>query len=559
MKVSTFRKGVQGISFALFIILFLFTVYPFAGKFPVEFFLRLDPLVAIVSMIGSRAFIAPMLWGIGLLALTLLFGRFFCGYICPLGTLIDINNYLFFRKKKPPETKEPKPNRNIKYFILTGVLFASLLGADLLHFFSPMSIAPRTFALIVFPPVIWFINFIIDLARPLLLGMGLDNMIQFSLNRPFFENSLLSLVLIGILLIANFWRKRFWCRYICPTGALLSLVSRFGIFKRTTTDKCNTCLRCMTSCDMRAIDEDPKKTVLSECILCGNCADVCKQDANRIGVTSFGTGSNNAALQVDRRKFIYSAVTGIVAASAIKGGIHNEKNLQGRFVRPPGSLPESEFLARCIRCGECMKVCKTNGLQPAHIESGFDALWTPRLKPRVGACEDKCNMCGQVCPTQAIRPLPLEEKMYAKIGTAVIDRHRCIAWEQDKLCLICDEICPYDAVEFRIVDNFTGPFKRPFVLEDKCVGCGWCEHKCPINGRAAIEVYAIGEERFAKGSYISEKKKKMREVSRTHESDYNVDDLGSGGETGAKLPQKPAQTAPQETQEEIPGGFIIDE
>lgn len=160
-----------------------------------------------------------------------------------------------------------------------------------------------------------------------------------------------------------------------------------------------------------------------------------------------------------------------------------------------------------------------------------------------------------------LEKLPLEEKLYAKIGTAVIDRRRCIAWEQNKLCLICDEICPYDAIEFRIVDTFTGPFKRPFVLEDKCVGCGWCEHKCPINGRAAIEVYCIGEERISKGSYITDQKKKMREVKETHESDYGIDDLGSGGEDITQPPAKtPDDIEQKETEEEpLPGGFILDQ
>ncbi len=558
MKVVTLRRTIQGVTFSLFLLLFLFTVYPFAGKLPVEFFLNLDPLVALVSMVGSRALIVPMLWGVVTLVLVFIIGRFFCGYICPLGTLIDLYDFVFLKKSRV-ESKDPKPNRRIKYFILIGVIFGALVGADLLHFFSPMSIAPRTFTFLVFPPIVWLLNSIIDLIRPLALGMGFDTMMQFSLQRPYFGNTVPTLLLIGFILAANYWRKRFWCRYICPTGALISLFSRFGLVKRKVTDKCNTCLRCMTKCDMRAIDSDPKQTILSECTLCGNCSDVCPQNANDIGLTSFGMAGYNGQLSVDRRKFIYSATTGLVATSVIKGGVHNKLNSKGRFVRPPGSISEKDFLARCIRCGACMKVCKTNGLQPTALESGFDALWTPQLKPRFGACEDKCNMCGQVCPTQAIRPLPLEEKLFAKIGTAVIDRRRCIAWEQNKLCLICDEICPYDAIEFRIVKTFTGSFKRPFVLEDKCVGCGWCEHKCPIMGRAAIEVFNIGEERFAKGSYITSQKKKMRELTENHETEYNVDALGSGGEVGEKLPNSNQTEKPsKEDDAPIPGGFILD-
>lgn len=557
MKLTTFRKTSQTVTFILFALLIVFTVYPFAEKLPVDFFLRLDPLVALVSMIGSWAIISTMLLSLILLILTLLFGRFFCGYICPLGTIIDFFNYILFKKPKKREKPGPKPNRNIKYFILIGVIAASLLGANVLHFFSPMSIVPRVFALIIFPPIIWFLNFVIDLIRPLSFILGLDSLAQFTFNRLYFANISFTFLLIFFIIVANYWRKRFWCRYICPTGALLSVFSRFGLLKRQTSS-CDNCLLCNSKCDMRAIEADGEKTILSECTLCGNCIDACKKNYVTIGLTQFGFGTHNAALQIDRRKFIYSAVTGIVSASAIKAGLHNNRNIDGRFLRPPGSIPEDDFLSRCIRCGECMKVCKTNGIQPTGLSSGLDTLWTPAFIPRQGACEDKCNMCGHVCPTQAIRALPLPEKMFVKIGTAVIDRHRCIAWEQNKLCLICDEICPYDAIEFKIITTFTGPFKRPFVLEDKCTGCGWCEHKCPVFGRAAIEVYSIGEDRIHTGSYISEKRKKLREITENEETSYDVNTLGSGGEN-LKTQPAPQKTKESQDNEPLPGGFIMDE
>ncbi len=566
MKLTKFRRITQGVTFTLFIILFLLTVYPYPEKFPVDFFLRLDPLVALVAMIGGRTVIAPMLWAIVLIILTTIIGRFFCGYVCPLGTFIDLVNWLFFRKHYRQETPRPKPNRNIKYFILIGVVAASLLGANLLHFFSPMAILPRVFTLVIFPPIIRFANSFIDLSRPVLFNLGMDSIVQFTFQKPYFSGTVAAFLLIVVIIVANYWRKRFWCRYICPTGALLSIFSRLGIFKRTASSQmCNICHDCISSCDMRAIEADPAKTILGECTLCGNCVDACSSNGVSIAVRPFTAAGNTTGLNVDRRKFIYSAAAGLAAASAIKAGLHNKRNINGRYIRPPGSVPEEDFLARCIRCGECMKVCKTNGLQPTNLEAGLDALWTPHLVPRKGPCEDKCNMCGQVCPTQAIRALPPEEKLFVKIGTAVIDRGRCIAWEQNKLCLICDEICPYDAIEFKVVTTFTGPFKRPFVIEEKCTGCGWCENKCPVLGRGAIEVYSIGEERLATGSYITELKKQMRKVTDNEETSYDADALGSGGETGAKVKERrevPAsylqQESGQDEEEQLPGGFIND-
>jgi formate hydrogenlyase subunit 6/NADH:ubiquinone oxidoreductase subunit I len=157
-----------------------------------------------------------------------------------------------------------------------------------------------------------------------------------------------------------------------------------------------------------------------------------------------------------------------------------------------------------------MKVCPTNGLQPSIFESGINGLWTPRLIPRIGGCEKNCTMCGQVCPTNAIRNLPLEEKTYVKIGTAAIDRSRCIAWEQDKICLICDEACPYDAIISRNETIQGTMLLRPFIDEHICTGCGLCEERCPIDGASAIQIYSIGEERKRTGSYITAEKKRFR-------------------------------------------------
>jgi MauM/NapG family ferredoxin protein len=565
MKLSTFRRITQAVTFSLFIALFVFTMYPYAANIPVDAFLRLDPLVATVAMIGSRAFIATMIWAGALLVLTLVFGRFFCGYICPLGTLIDFSDFLIHGKKHKKENIEPKPNRRIKYYVLIGVLFASLLGADFLAFLSPMSIAPRSFTLVLYPPVILLINGTVDLLRPVFLAMGLDTFTQVNFQRYFFSTGIASFFLIAGIVAANFWRKRFWCRYVCPTGAFLSLFSRFGIIKRKVNDPlCTDCKLCAAKCDMRAVDLNPRHTVLSECVLCGDCIDGCKKNGVTVEFTGFGTGKANGALNIERRGFIQSAVAGLLLATTVKAGLNSRKNLNGRFIRPPGSLPEHEFLARCIRCGECMKTCKTNGLQPADLECGFDGLWTPHLVPRKGPCEDKCNMCGHVCPTQAIRALPLPEKQFVKLGTAVIDRHRCIAWEQEKLCLICAEICPIHAIDSMVVDNFKGPFKRPFVMDDKCIGCGYCEKACPVYGRAAIEVYSIGEDRIKKGSYITEKKKSLREIKESAaENQISAETMGSGGEIkGAVKPGGPEQQAAPKPQnaippsgEELPKGF----
>jgi ferredoxin len=212
------------------------------------------------------------------------------------------------------------------------------------------------------------------------------------------------------------------------------------------------------------------------------------------------------------------------------------------------------FLDRCIRCGECMKACTTNTLQPSFLESGPEGLWSPKLVMRYAPCEQRCNVCGQVCPTDAIRALDLEERKHAKIGTAVLYRDRCLVWEQDKLCLICDEQCPYDAIEFRIVDGV----RRPFVLEDRCNGCGVCENKCPVQGQAAIVVTPIAAMRLIEGSYIEEAKRLGYEFSdaRGETEQFFLDEQQPENlQTDPASPQLPPGFTSEETTQELPPGF----
>ncbi len=232
-----------------------------------------------------------MLWAAVLLVLSFIVGRFFCGYVCPLGTLIDLSDFLVHGKKHKKESADPKKNRRVKYYILAGVVAASLLGANLLAFFSPLSIAPRVFSLSLFPPLVWLADGILDLLRPAFTGLGFDSLAQVNFHRYFFSSGITILAIFAAIIVANFWRKRFWCRYVCPTGALISLFSRFGIVKRRVNGAlCSDCKLCSAACDMRAVDADPRNTVLSECVLCGDCVTACKKGAVSIGFGSLGFG-----------------------------------------------------------------------------------------------------------------------------------------------------------------------------------------------------------------------------------------------------------------------------
>jgi ferredoxin len=165
------------------------------------------------------------------------------------------------------------------------------------------------------------------------------------------------------------------------------------------------------------------------------------------------------------------------------------------LVLPPGAV-KPELLSRCIRCGICLKVCPTSGLQPAMGTAGWTGLWTPVLVSRLGHCDYSCTACGQNCP-RTPSSLSTWRPSAAVIGHCSIDRNRCIPWADNRICLVCEEMCPLpekaillEEVTIQTVQGETVEVKRPHVLRDRCIGCGICENRCPLNGESAIRVYA---------------------------------------------------------------------
>jgi MauM/NapG family ferredoxin protein len=248
---------------------------------------------------------------------------------------------------------------------------------------------------------------------------------------------------------------------------------------------------------MGAIGEDPFRTRSSACIQCKSCEAICPADAISFSLRPRADAQYLRLPEgVSRRNFFFGLGVGSMVIVLAKLDPRSVKRID-RTVRPPGALPEEDFLATCIRCGACLRICVTHTLQASGMEKGLIRWDTPIHNMRVAGCEQQCNLCGKVCPTGAIRDLPLAERQHAKIGTAVILRETCVAWAKSRLCLLCDEACPYNAIVFRPVEGH----KRPFVDESRCNGCGMCEAVCPVIGEAAIVVIPSGEIRLREGSY----------------------------------------------------------
>ncbi|MFQ6040044.1 MAG: 4Fe-4S binding protein [Candidatus Poribacteria bacterium] len=546
MIIRRIRQIVQLLFLLLFLFLLLETIYPLESILPPDTFLRFDPLAALGTSLSARGIaLGLILPALALAILTLFLGRFFCNWVCPLGTTLDITDRVFFKKIARWKLRQfPSHLRNLKYYILTAFCISAILGLQLIWLLDPLSIVTRSYAL----PLFSYSNFIADSSFDSFSRVKGVNAVSESIY-PFFEKYLTSpekpvwrmhlpffAVFVGIVFL-GIYSRRFWCRSLCPLGALLGFFSRFRILRRVVSDECIECGRCLRECKMQAISDDMRGTIEQECIECMGCVEICPTYtvSFKFRFPSFDKKSRLKAEQLDlsRRSLIKATVAGVAAAPLLSLN-YGRRNINESIIRPPGALVEEEFVDRCIRCGECMKICPTNGLQPTFLEAGLQGIWTPILVPRVGYCEYVCNACTQTCPTDAIVPLTEEEKKRIKIGTAYIDRSRCIPWSEYQNCLVCEEVCPIPtkAVKFKVVTHkmYNGDLRRlklPIVLKDKCIGCGICENKCPVTPKAAIKVTCRAEGRKTHGGLI-----KANETSRMEQPSRESIDVPTEGKEG---------------------------
>jgi MauM/NapG family ferredoxin protein len=536
------RTILQALSLLLFSALFVFATYKLPNWLPADIYLRLDPLLGLNAIFAAREIIGRALWALVTIGATVVIGRFFCAYVCPMGVSIDFLDLLFFRKKKRPSLKFEVSLRKVKYFLLIIFITAAIVGLSLAFLMDPMALLTRFYTFFLYPFLTTLINLILDLVRPLFQGLGWVTLSHLHYPQPVFYMSAITLFIFGGIVALNRLVPRFWCRYLCPLGAFLSLFSPLGLFKRRVNEECNECMKCQKTCPMEAIPENPKGTRFPECIQCRTCAKVCPQNAITFPAT-LSLGGEYSKVDFSRRGFLYSLAGGVGVGFLATQTPFTLRQSKFQLIRPPGAIPETEFLRTCIRCGECMKSCLTNTLQPCLWESGLTGLWTPKMDLRIAPCDQNCNVCGKVCPTQAIRSVSLDEKTHAKVGTAILRKEMCLVWAQNKLCLICDEICPYNAIVFRPVEGY----RRPFVIASKCNGCGFCEQRCPVKGESAIVVVPDGEIRLEEGSYIKEAKKLQLEFKPDpgddkyilEESGFKVDEKKRSEEKGPPEEKSP--------------------
>ncbi len=529
------RRSSQIIFFALFLYLLLRTsIDTFSSpnalpriSAPVGFFLEIDPLVAISTVIATHTLYRNLIWAVAVIVGTIFFGRFFCGWICPMGTLNHAVSAIKGGKlkgKKRLDSNRYKPYQRWKYGILVFFLGASVFTSLLIGFLDPVAFLTRSMALVVTPAYNALTHSAFE-ATGALHGNALLNSvniigsaIQFVFirsNDVHFQGAALIGILFLAVLLANRHITRFWCRGICPLGGLLGLLSRFSVFgMEKHPSLCTDCNKCALNCQ-GGDDPQPGYTWRqAECHLCLNCVADCSEAGLEF---KFFPGRKETTQEINlKRRAVMAAVAGgFAAVPVLRTSANVVKRDDPSLVRPPGSVIENDFLGRCIRCGECMNVCPNNALHPTMLQAGMEAMWTPILVPRVGYCEPTCILCSQVCPTGAINELTEKEKAWVpvkgqektsnpplRIGTAFYDHGRCLPWAMATECIVCEEWCPTSpkAIYFEMVETIdregkTVTLKRPHVDPTLCVGCGACVYACPIKGAPAIYVTNVGETR----------------------------------------------------------------
>ncbi len=481
-----------------------------------ELFLAIDPLVSLSTAVASRSWVWSLIAAGGILLVCLLIPRGFCGYVCPLGTVIDLFDWSIGRRVTRFRVASDGWWVHTKYYLLTAVMFCSVLGVLVSGFFAAIPVITRA---------------LLFLTEPLQTG----TLRGWHLVPSIHGGHVLSIVLFLCVLGLGLLRPRFWCRYVCPSGALFSLGNLLRVTERKVETSCIHCNKCIEICPFDAIKPD-FTTRTSDCTFCQSCGGVCPTYAIKF-VQRWDQADLKAAndpptgdTAIGRRGFLswaagtsLAAAGGLAAAAVCRSSFSAHQQDGTPLVRPPGSVPEEEFLQMCIRCGECFKVCPNNVLQAEGFQQGLAGLWAPLVVADWAGCESSCNACGHVCPTGAIRALPLDEKRIARMGLAVVDLQTCLPYADREACQLCVDECNaagYRAIEFLRVHTQVDAqglpledsgFLAPAVDPQRCVGCGLCQTRCyGINVKttgllteSAIVVQAgrDKEDRLMTGSY----------------------------------------------------------
>ena len=447
------------------------------------------------------------------LGATLLAGRVYCSSVCPLGTLQDLISWAAGRQRRNPKAaryRYRRPSDRLHLGLLLATLASALGGsALLLVLLDPFSLYGRSAALLIHPAVAWGNN---------LAARGLESWGVYGLapvTWKWADVGVLAMTVTPLLLVAAMAVRhgRLFCNSLCPVGALLGLTSRLSLFKiRIDRGRCNTCAQCAVRCKAQCIDLKHKRVDFSRCVACFDCIPACPES----GIGYCAAWSREAPAPpppTDRRRRLLLGgalawAAGLStphrwceAAPAPSGAPRNLRPsripvIKTRAVAPPGVGTAARLNAICTACYLCVSACPTRVIQPALLAYGAKGLLQPHLDFGVGFCTHACVRCGEVCPTGAIRRLGAEPKKRVQMGQVQFIEDNCVVVTDRTACGACAEHCPTRAV-FMVPYAPEPRLTVPELDPEVCVGCGACEHACPVWPHKAIYVDGVAEQVLA--------------------------------------------------------------
>ena len=459
---------------------------------------------------------------IGLVLLTLVFGRVYCSVICPLGVFQDGVAHLNVARKRKKKNRKPysfSPEMKwLRYGVWALFVIALIVGVQaLVALLAPYSAWGRIVQNLFQPVYSWINNLFASMAERANSYAFYDKEVWLR-SLPTFIVAIVTLVVVVILAWKN---GRTYCNTICPVGTTLSFFSRFAMFRPVIdADKCKNCKVCEHNCKAACINIAEHKIDYSRCVDCFNCLEDCKfgalkyrfawgkQIAGQAGNDEKTQAGNDerharpnntrharpdrASADTGRRAFIAGAAMAVGAATLkaqekkVDGGFATllDKEVPERDIplTPPGSKSVMDFYRRCTACQLCVAECPNNVLRPS---TDLKHFMQPEMSYERGYCRPECTRCSEVCPAGAIRKITKEEKTQYHVGTARVNPTLCVV-EKGVECGNCARHCPAGAIML-VKDEETG-YRRPVVNEEKCIGCGACENLCPARPISAITV-----------------------------------------------------------------------
>jgi len=439
-------------------------------------------------------------------------GRVFCGFICPFGTVHHAAGSVkpSLKGERRLAANRKATNQRIKYFLLISVLVSAAIGLNLAGLLDPMAFLFRSVALAVVPAIGNGLRSVFEAMAAndhkivQLLSYGGEVLVApvFGYTAQAYQTGWFIGLLFLAILFLNRIRPRFWCRVLCPWAPCWGCARALRCSSWNKTPKsaaAATSARNTARAPLRPNRTPPGKPPSASC---ASTASTSARGCPGLPVP-LGAGVQPRAGHGPPGHPGRAACRRLAALLGRLDG-RVDKVEDPRLIRPPGSLAEADFLQTCQRCGLCMRVCPTNVINPTLAEAGMGGFWTPRLIMTQGYCEYTCTLCGSVCPTGALRPLSAKEKTGRpiKIGSAFLDRGRCLPWSGNAPCIVCQEHCPTSPKAIYLKtekvprpDGGEISVQLPYVDLKLCVGCGICEYKCPVQGLPAIRTISAGETR----------------------------------------------------------------